>query len=130
MSFHETASHIELVDGHILKALLRNENGDEEESTIDLNDHIGNDNGMLTCLCLAVPLYKIMASVSLTYLGHFHWDGGDFRASAEDVRFDREGEFGVPVLRAVLRDVDGEGHDADLNLSERIGNDNGRLVFN
>ncbi|CDM29696.1 hypothetical protein DTO013E5_6077 [Penicillium roqueforti] len=106
MSFHESASHIELVDGHILRALLRTENGDEEESTIDLDHHIGNDNG------------------------HFHWDGGDFHASAENVRFDREGEYGVPVLRAVLRDVDGEGHDADINLSERIGNDNGRLVFN
>lgn len=46
MSFHESASDIELEDGHILKAVLRNEDGDEEESTLDLNDHIGNDNGM------------------------------------------------------------------------------------
>ncbi|CAI7629395.1 hypothetical protein PCG10_008413 [Penicillium crustosum] len=106
MSFHESATHIELEDGHILKAVLRNEDGDEEESTIDLNDHIGNDNGQ------------------------FHWDGGDFHSSADDVRFDREGDDGVPVLRATLRDVDGEGHDADINLAERIGNDNGHLVFN
>ncbi|KAJ5517758.1 Cyanovirin-N [Penicillium expansum] len=106
MSFHESASHIELEDGHILKAVLRNEDGDEQESSIDLNDHIGNDNG------------------------HFHWDGGDFHSSADDVRFDREGDDGVPVLRAVLRDVDGEEHNADINLAERIGNDNGHLVFN
>lgn len=68
MSFHESASHIELVDGHILRALLRTENGDEEESTIDLDHHIGNDNGMLLCLCLAVPLYTTIAPVSLTRL--------------------------------------------------------------
>ncbi|CAP96460.1 hypothetical protein E8E15_007939 [Penicillium rubens] len=106
MSFHETASHIELEDGHILKAVLRNEEGDEQESTLDLNDHIGNDNG------------------------HFHWDGGDFHSSAEDVSFDREGDDEIPVLRARLHDVEGELQDADINLAERIGNDNGNLVFN
>ncbi|KAJ5941616.1 hypothetical protein N7516_001784 [Penicillium verrucosum] len=106
MSFHESASDIELEDGHILKAVLRNEDGDEEESTLDLNDHIGNDNGQ------------------------FHWDGGDFHSTAEDIRFDREGDDGVPILRAILHDVDGEEHDADINLAERIGNDNGHLVFN
>ena len=53
MSFHESASHIELEDGHILKAVLRNEDGDEQESSIDLNDHIGNDNGMfLVCISI------------------------------------------------------------------------------
>ncbi|OQE24896.1 hypothetical protein PENFLA_c009G03944 [Penicillium flavigenum] len=106
MSFHETASHIELEDGHILKAVLRNEEGDEQESTLDLNDHIGNDNGQ------------------------FHWDGGDFYSSAEDVSFDREGDDETPVLRARLHDVEGELQDADINLAERIGNDNGNLVFN
>ncbi|CAG8900368.1 unnamed protein product [Penicillium egyptiacum] len=106
MSFHVTASHIELEDDHILKAVLRNEDGDEQESTIDLNDHIGNNNGQ------------------------FHWDGGDFLSSAEGVSFDREGDDEIPVLRARLRDVDGEEHDADINLAERIGNDNGNLVFN
>ncbi|KAJ5837041.1 hypothetical protein N7447_003067 [Penicillium robsamsonii] len=106
MSFHESASQIELEDGHILKAVLRNEDGDEEESTIDLNDHIGNDNGQ------------------------FQWDGGDFQSSADDISFDREGDDGTPILRAILRDVEGEEHHADINLSERIGNDNGNLVFN
>ncbi|KAJ5795248.1 Cyanovirin-N [Penicillium paradoxum] len=106
MSFHASASNIELEDGHILKAVLRTEDGDEQESTMDLNQHIGNDNG------------------------HFQWDGGDFQHSAEDISFSLEGDDDVPVLRAVLRDVDGEGHNADINLSERIGNDNGTLVFN
>ncbi|OQE82289.1 hypothetical protein PENNAL_c0037G05506 [Penicillium nalgiovense] len=106
MSFHETASEIELEDGHILKAVLRNEDGDEQESTLDLNEHIGNDNGQ------------------------FHWDGGDFHSSAEDVSLEREGDDDVPILRARLHDVEGELQDADINLAERIGNDNGELVFN
>ncbi|KXG49564.1 Cyanovirin-N [Penicillium griseofulvum] len=105
MSFHASASNIELEDGHILKATLRTEDGDEQESTIDLNDHIGNDNG------------------------RFHWDGGDFQSTAEDISFDLEGDDNVPILRATLNDVDGNGCPADINLSERIGNDNGQLVF-
>ncbi|KAJ5563023.1 Cyanovirin-N [Penicillium sp. DV-2018c] len=106
MSFHSSAVSIELEDGHILKAVLHNDDGDEQESTLDLNDHIGNDNG------------------------HFQWEGGNFQASAEDITFDREGDDGIPVLRAILHDVEGEGHPADINLSERIGNSNGTLVFN
>lgn len=46
MSFHESSTDIELEDDHILKANLRNEDGDEQESTLDLNEFIGNDNGM------------------------------------------------------------------------------------
>ncbi|KAJ5469918.1 hypothetical protein N7530_007275 [Penicillium desertorum] len=132
MSFHETASHIELEDGHILKAVLRNEDGDEHESTLDLNDHIGNNNGPIWSLSLSLHIgIDLTARVDLTHsLGQFHWDGGDFHSSAEDVSFDREGDDEIPVLRARLHDVDGELHDADINLSERIGNDNGNLVFN
>ena len=41
-----------------------------------------------------------------------------------------EGENGdVPVLRAKLYDADGNLVDADINLDERVGNDNGNLVF-
>lgn len=50
MSFHASAVSIELEDDHILKAVLRNEDGDEQESTMDLNEHIGNDNGMFSVL--------------------------------------------------------------------------------
>lgn len=45
MSFHESASDIKLEDDHILVATLRNEDGDEEESTLDLNEFIGNNDG-------------------------------------------------------------------------------------
>lgn len=66
MSFHESASNIELEDGHILKAVLRNEDGDEEESTIDLNDHIGNDNGMFPVFTCSVLCINVVTRVILT----------------------------------------------------------------
>ncbi|CAG7962333.1 unnamed protein product [Penicillium nalgiovense] len=137
MSFHETASEIELEDGHILKAVLRNEDGDEQESTLDLNEHIGNDNGMFhvqsdLCPCITPTyLHRLCDTSRSNYLvGQFHWDGGDFHSSAEDVSLEREGDDDVPILRARLHDVEGELQDADINLAERIGNDNGELVFN
>ncbi|OGE57209.1 hypothetical protein PENARI_c002G06123 [Penicillium arizonense] len=105
MSFHESATHIELEDGHILKAVLRNEDGDEQESTLDLNTIIGNNDG------------------------HFYWEGENFHESASDISFEREGDEETPVLRAVLGNVEGEGQDADINLAERITNINGELVF-
>lgn len=52
----------------------------------------------------------------------------DFSGSAEDIRFELEGD-GQPILRARLGDVEGNLHDRDINLSERIGNDNGNLNF-
>lgn len=45
MSFHESATEFHLEEGHILVATLRNGDGEEVQSTLDLNDHIGNDNG-------------------------------------------------------------------------------------
>ena len=36
----------------------------------------------------------------------------------------------VPILRASLGNVAGEYVEADINLAERIGNDNGNFSFN
>lgn len=133
MSFHASAVSIELEDGHILKAVLRNEDGDEQESTMDLNEHIGNDNGMffvLLSLFAMRPIFCRYNSSDTILLGQFHWDGGDFASSAEDISFELEGDDNVPILRATLMDMEGEGQAADINLSERIGNNNGELVFN
>ena len=47
MSFHQSAVSFDLDDDHILKAVLRNEDGDEQESELDLNNIIGNNNGTL-----------------------------------------------------------------------------------
>ncbi|CAG8049472.1 unnamed protein product [Penicillium salamii] len=105
MSFHESSTNIELDDDHILKATLRDENGDEQDSELNLNDIIGNNDG------------------------HFAWGGGGFLDSADEISFDLEGDDNIPVLRAKLKDVEGEEQDADINLAECIGNDNGQLVF-
>ena len=45
MSFHASATSIDLGDGHILKATLLNAEGEEVESELDLNEIIGNNNG-------------------------------------------------------------------------------------
>lgn len=52
----------------------------------------------------------------------------DFSESAEDIRFDMEGDSS-PILRARLRREDGEWEDRDINLTERIMNRNGQLCF-
>jgi hypothetical protein len=53
----------------------------------------------------------------------------DFTASAENISFNFEGEESLPILRAQLRTAAGDLVDANLNLSERLGNDNGSFVF-
>ncbi|OJJ86772.1 CVNH domain-containing protein [Aspergillus glaucus CBS 516.65] len=105
MSFHLTAEDIVIEDNHILKAQLRN--GDDElvESTIDLNEHLGNNGG------------------------NFHWDGENFSETAQGVHFAIEGDADVPVLRGNLLGVDGNWDSRDLNLAERVVNNNGQFEF-
>ncbi|CEJ94902.1 Putative Cyanovirin-N [[Torrubiella] hemipterigena] len=100
MSFHASAENIRVDDGHILRANL---NGQDAE--LDLNSCLGNNNG------------------------RFEWGGRDFASSAENITFSIEGGANVPVLRARLGGPDGP-RDADVNLGERISNDNGQLRFN
>jgi hypothetical protein len=47
MSFHEGAEHIRVDDGHILRAVINNGQGNMVESELDLNDCIGNVDSML-----------------------------------------------------------------------------------
>ncbi|EAW08478.1 CVNH domain-containing protein [Aspergillus clavatus NRRL 1] len=105
MSFHLSAEDIRIEDNHILVARLRNGNGDLQDASIDLNQFLGNDNG------------------------RFQWDGVNFSESAENVHFAIEGGGEVPVLRARLADGEGNWHDADVNLSERVENIDGRFEF-
>ncbi|KAL4772845.1 Cyanovirin-N [Aspergillus nidulans var. acristatus] len=101
MSFHHSAQNINVEDGHRLVAQLQTEDGGWVDAEFDLNQILGNDNG------------------------HFQWDASDFSHSAEEITFDIEGEESVPVLRALLKNEDEELVEADVNLAERIGNDNG-----
>ncbi|ORY65802.1 Cyanovirin-N [Pseudomassariella vexata] len=101
MAFFSSAQELRLEDNHILHAKLRKVDGEWVDAHIDLNAWIGNDNG------------------------RFHWDGADFADSAENIRLSIEGDGPVAVLRADLRNIDGEMVGADLNLSERLGNNDG-----
>lgn len=47
MSFYYTAENIRIEDGHILRARLQTADGNWNDSEIDLNSFIGNDNGSL-----------------------------------------------------------------------------------
>lgn len=52
----------------------------------------------------------------------------DFAGSAEEIHLSLEGE-NLPILRAQLKNVEGELRAADMNLSERIGNNDGHFAF-
>ncbi|KAK1143416.1 hypothetical protein N8T08_006744 [Aspergillus melleus] len=105
MSFHHSAEDIEIEDNHVLVAKLADGEGELQDASIDLNNYIGNNNGS------------------------FEWEGQNFSETAEDVEFHIEGDGDVPVLRAKLNNEEGEQVDADINLGERIVNDNGAFVF-
>ncbi|KAI1336122.1 Cyanovirin-N [Xylariaceae sp. FL0016] len=100
-NFFATSQDIRLEDGHILRARLQKVDGEWVDAEINLNDHIGNENG------------------------RFAWDSAGFADSAEEIRCDVEGAGPVCVLRARLRDENGDFQDSDLNLSERMGNNDG-----
>ncbi|KAI9741746.1 MAG: hypothetical protein M1834_000132 [Cirrosporium novae-zelandiae] len=105
MSFHLTAENIHIENKHMLKARLRNKKGENVDAHIDLNHHIGNDNG------------------------RFEWGGHGFANTAKNVTFSIEGDGTVPVLRASLSKENGEQSNSDINLSERIKNRDGAFVF-
>ncbi|CZS83503.1 unnamed protein product [Fusarium graminearum] len=104
-NFHESSNNIWLEDGHILHAECGNGEGDYVESTLDLDYYIGNDDGS------------------------FSWGGENFSGSASNITLDIEGDDNIPVLRAELNPMDGDPVEANVNLSERIGNDCGTLIF-
>lgn len=66
---------------------------------------------------------------SNTFPGHFAWGGENFAYSAKDIELHREGEEEVPVLRANLVNIEREEIPGDINLGERIVNEDGELVF-
>jgi hypothetical protein len=71
MSFHLSAEDIRIEDGHRLIANLRNENGDLEESEIDLNSYIGNNNG----ISFVPNIPTTIKSTNTCPTGNFQWEG-------------------------------------------------------
>jgi hypothetical protein len=45
MPFYQSAENIRVDDGHILRARLRNQNGDFVDAELDLNTVLGNEWG-------------------------------------------------------------------------------------
>ncbi|KAL3462205.1 Cyanovirin-N [Aspergillus heterothallicus] len=105
MSFHLSARDIRVEDGSRLVASLQNEDGDFVHAEINLDDFLGNNDGT------------------------FEWGGSNFSESADDTYFDIEGGADVPVLRSRLENCEGDRVDANVNLAERIVNENGSFVF-
>ncbi|KAK3817668.1 MAG: Cyanovirin-N [Benniella sp.] len=103
MSFQETSKNINLVDDHILSASCQGEDGSWQDSSIDLDHFLGNNDGS------------------------FNWDGKDFSQSAGGAIIqEHEGKLS---LVCVLRQNNYEWKEASIDLSDRIYNSNGNLVY-
>ncbi|KAI1070497.1 hypothetical protein LB507_006719 [Fusarium sp. FIESC RH6] len=100
MSFFDSCQDIQIIDGHILRALAQDADGQWRESQIDLDQFIGNQDGW------------------------FMWGGEFFSKSAMNVEL--EGTY----LMAELTKADGDfGERQGIDLNDRISNENGELVF-
>ncbi|KAE9969333.1 hypothetical protein BLS_005414 [Venturia inaequalis] len=123
MSFALSAENVRVDDGHILRASLRNGNGEFVDAEIDLDQFVGNENGNFSWGGQSsYPLHEYIHCTANALKG--------FSGSCQNCSFSVEGGAAVPVLRAELRDQDGNFQPRDINLAERIGNNNGQFVFN
>ncbi|RAL08844.1 CVNH domain-containing protein [Aspergillus homomorphus CBS 101889] len=101
MSFAESCTNIRLEDGHVLVCHAQNREGNWVDARLDLDHCIGNSDGW------------------------FMWDGVNFAQSANNITL--EGTH----LTADLPKRDGGYRERQgINLGDRIGNVDGRLVFN
>lgn len=102
-NFSASSAQISLDGDHDLIARCRDVNGSEKPSALSLNKVLSNQNG------------------------HFEWvhEGGNFGASARNVRLVNDGR----ALEAELKDINGVWNWARVWLDEKVGNDNGNLVF-
>lgn len=100
-------------------------------SSLRLDDCIGDRNGKppffspIPSTVLERDDSDIHGRLLSTSIGRFQWEGHDFTKDADDVTFNpSEGGSKVPVLRANFDGIQG-----DINLAERINNENGELQF-
>lgn len=96
MSFWESSQNVRLED-NFLRASCCNADGEWQETEIDLNGVLGNENGV------------------------FALGGGGWHQSATNYRL--EG----PVLVAQLQNGDGDWPEAKIDLNDFITNNNGQL---
>ncbi|KAB8212476.1 Cyanovirin-N [Aspergillus parasiticus] len=103
--FQDSAREVRVEEPKFLVAELRQTDGNWRLAKVDLDEHLGNENG------------------------HFQWGGRNFSRTARNVHFGFEGAANVPVLRAELRTPDGAWEPRDVNLNERVFNNNGHFEF-
>ncbi|KAG5982457.1 hypothetical protein E4U55_001860 [Claviceps digitariae] len=100
MSFSASSQDLWLEDSHILHASCRDLEDNFQDSSLDLNQVLGNENG------------------------YFRWGGEDFAMTASEVELDGS------VLSAIMLTEEGEPRERQgIDLNEHIGNENGRLVY-
>ena len=99
MSFSKSAQKTHL-KGAFLHSTCRRVDGSWNDNNIDLDRYIGNDNGVLV------------------------WDGENFFSSCENVTI-HDGH----QLKCKARRVDGSWNQTEINLDDKIGNNNGELTF-
>ncbi|KAJ7616462.1 Cyanovirin-N [Roridomyces roridus] len=97
MSFSQSSEDIRM-EGPVLHARCRDEEGNWHHSSLNLNDFLGNNDGRLD------P------------------EGSNFFETCSGC-----GMNGSSII-AVLRQVDGSYDEVVMDLDQLIGNDNGRLV--
>lgn len=99
MSFSKSAQSAHLKGSH-LHAQVRRVDGSWNDSKINLDHHIGNDNG------------------------HLVWGAENFSQSCQNITI-HDGH----KLKCEARRVDGSWNHTEINLDDKIGNNNGDLVF-
>ena len=114
MSFSQSSQNIQLIDNHILRAKVRDENGNWRQSEIDLNKFIGNYDGTLQWT--ERSSFVQTPELAITNVP-------DFSHSARDVR------VVGPALFASVSNRKGEWSERSLDLDYAIGNENGKLTY-
>ncbi|KAJ5478767.1 hypothetical protein N7530_004276 [Penicillium desertorum] len=100
MSFAATCTDIFLKDGHILACYAVDQYGSSVYATLDLNGFIGNDDG------------------------YFTWKGVNFASSAREIRLE-----GTLLTAELLKKSGSYRERQNIDLNDRIANENGDLVF-
>ncbi|KAF9172711.1 hypothetical protein BGX21_004887 [Mortierella sp. AD011] len=100
-NFTSSCRNMKLIDGHILYAECRDFQGEWFQSTLDLDEHLGNDNGV------------------------FRWYDKNFSHSAEDVRL----VDGGTIAAKLRRWSDQQWESSSVSLNNMITNNDGRLEF-
>ncbi len=99
MSFSLTSKNIAIASNGVLSAECKELSGDYNGSTIDLNDYLGNVNGV------------------------FQWGSEAFSATANSLTVSGS------TLSGQLKKLDNSWVNASVNLDEHIKNDNGVLKY-